>query len=447
MIHEFNLALLAKQLWRLTQNPDSLVARVLRGRYYRLSSPLRVNSVNSPSYIWTSISAVRELLLLGIRQKIHSGYEVKVWEDPWIPLNPARPAIPIAPVMHPNMRVSDLINQELKEWDVNILEQYVSPDDIPLIRSLAISTTHRPDTFCWNFTRHGQYTVKSGYWVAQNLLKDADEKQVLEPSITKLQAFAWKIKTPKKMCHLIWQLLTGQVAVTRNLVRRNIRCDNYCPRCGEPEKSVTHAIFECPPAMQVWLHSTTPTNPGVFPASSIYTNMNYLFWEKDGSLEPEQDRDPYPWIIWYVWKARNDKLFRGIDRDPLEIVRYAESECPAWFNANEKITPIVQESNVEESQVISLGNICLLDGSWTSQAQFSGCGWVWLDSGGKTQLMGSQNFPRKESALHSEVEALRWAMENMLQHSTCQNFGTDCKDLITMIKEPHAWPNHLKFEQ
>ncbi|XP_056850940.1 uncharacterized protein LOC130500203 [Raphanus sativus] len=247
---------------------------------------------------WISISAARELLLLGIRQKIHSGYEVKVWEDPWIPITPARPAKPIAPVMHPNMRVSDLINQELKEWDVDLLEQYVSPADIPLIRSLAISTTHRPDTFCWSFTRNGQYTVKSGYWVAQNLLKDADEKQVLEPSITKLQAFAWKIKAPKKICHLIWKLLTGQVAVTRNLVRRNMRCDNYCPRCGEPEESVTHAIFECPPALQVWLHSSTPTSPAVFPAPSIYTSMNYLFWEKNGILEPDQDRDPYPWLIW-----------------------------------------------------------------------------------------------------------------------------------------------------
>lgn len=32
MIHEFNLALLAKKLWRLVQFPNSFVARVLRGK-------------------------------------------------------------------------------------------------------------------------------------------------------------------------------------------------------------------------------------------------------------------------------------------------------------------------------------------------------------------------------------------------------------------------------
>lgn len=65
----------------------------------------------------------------------------------------------------------------------------------------------------------GQYTVKSGYWVAQNLLKAHEEKEVLEPSITMLKAFAWKLKASKKICHLICQLIIGHVAVTRNLVR------------------------------------------------------------------------------------------------------------------------------------------------------------------------------------------------------------------------------------
>ena len=102
------------------------------------------------------------------------------------------------------------------------------------------------------------------------------------------------------------------------------------------------------------------------------------------------------------------------------------------------VQPVVQDNIPDVSQVISLGNICLLDGSWTSSAHFSGYGWVWMDSVGNIQLMGTRNFTRRESALHSEVEALRWAMENMLQHSKCQSFGTDCKELIAMIKDPQA---------
>ena len=123
------------------------------------------------------------------------------------------------------------------------------------------------------------------------------------------------------------------------------------------------------------------------------------------------------------------------------LVRYAESECQAWFNANETVPSMLQDHIIEEPQVICSGNICMLDGSWTSTSQFSGCGWAWMDNFGKIQFMGTRNIIRCESALHSEVEALRWAMENMLQHSTCQSFETDCKELIAMIKEPHVWPS------
>lgn len=66
---------------------------------------------------------------------------------------------------------------------------------------------------------------------------------------------------------------------------------------------------------------------------------------------------------------------------------------------------------------------------------------VWKDSSAKIQLMGIQNVRRREAALHTNLEAMRWAMESMLQHSTCQYFGTDCKDLVAMIKESQAWPN------
>ena len=131
----------------------------------------------------------------------------------------------------------------------------------------------------------------------------AEEKnEVLEPSITMLQAFVWKIKVSQKICHLIWQLITWHVALTRNLIHR-MRYDNYFLRCEEPEEYVTHAIFEFPPALQAWSLSVTPTSPDTFPVASIYANMDYLIWRKNIIVEPELDRDPYPYIIWYIWKA------------------------------------------------------------------------------------------------------------------------------------------------
>ena len=79
-----------------------------------------------------------------------------------------------------------------------------------------------------------------------------------------------------------------------------MRCDNYCPRCGEPEEFVTHAIFECRPALQAWSLSATPTSQDIFPLSNIHANMDYLFWRTNNIVEPELDRDLYPSIIWYL---------------------------------------------------------------------------------------------------------------------------------------------------
>ena len=82
------------------------------------------------------------------------------------------------------------------------------------------------------------------------------------------------------------------------------------------KKTVSHASFECPPAVQVWELSSRPSSSQIFLVSTIYANMDYSFWRKNNIMKPEDDIDPYSWIIWYIWKARNDKLFRGIDRDP-----------------------------------------------------------------------------------------------------------------------------------
>ena len=72
---------------------------------------MRLNKADRPSYGWTSIMAAKPLMLLGIRQKVHSGNEIRAWEDYWIPTIPARP---LAPVVHPMMSVRDLMTGDPK---------------------------------------------------------------------------------------------------------------------------------------------------------------------------------------------------------------------------------------------------------------------------------------------------------------------------------------------
>ena len=97
---------------------------------------------------------------------------------------------------------------EPRENDMMDYLRSISPLMVPLIRSLAISSTHRRDFFCWNFIKNGQYTVKSGYWIARNLMSADEEMEVVESSIANLQAFGWKVKARQKICHPMWQLLT-----------------------------------------------------------------------------------------------------------------------------------------------------------------------------------------------------------------------------------------------
>ncbi|XP_056841697.1 uncharacterized protein LOC130494887 [Raphanus sativus] len=60
---------------------------------------------------------------------------------------------------------------------------------------------------------------------------------------------------------------------------------------------------------------------------------------------------------------------------------------------------------------------------------------------GLTGLMGEKNVRVSLYPLHSEIEALLWAMEcvrNLRQfHVT---FATDCSQLVKMVLKPDEWP-------
>ena len=61
----FNLALLAKQGWRILQQLNSLVHRVYKAKYFAKESFLNAQVGRRPSYAWRSILAARDIIKKG----------------------------------------------------------------------------------------------------------------------------------------------------------------------------------------------------------------------------------------------------------------------------------------------------------------------------------------------------------------------------------------------
>ena len=193
MLEEFNLALLAKQLWRLVRYPNSLLARVLRGRHFCYQSPLHVKPSYLPSYGWRSMLAARPLLLSGLRKNIGSGWDTKVWRDLWIPTLPARPATSKLVITNPNLYVNELIDQSFKTWNIAKLQELIVPEDIPHILGLHPSLSFSRDSYIWAFTKSGNYSVRSDYWAAKASPREDCDLPFQGPSVKALQAQSWKI--------------------------------------------------------------------------------------------------------------------------------------------------------------------------------------------------------------------------------------------------------------
>ena len=133
----FNLALLGKHGWRLMTHPDSLCARVLKGKYFHNCSFMDATAPRSASATWKAIIAGRVALEQGLIKRVGAGESISIWTHRWIPNTATlRPMGRIG--NDPITRVSELFDQDSGMWDMDLIRtNFLAPDadvilDIPL---------------------------------------------------------------------------------------------------------------------------------------------------------------------------------------------------------------------------------------------------------------------------------------------------------------------------
>ena len=102
------------------------------------------------------------------------------------------------------------------------------------------------------------------------------------------------------------------------------------------------------------------------------------------------DDHQFAWILWYIWKGRNNKVFSNLDTDPRDTLKLAETESTLWAEAqvlkSDRIVPPVEVTTIPSIP----GRWCFTDGSWKENDSYSGQGWL-STLEGFDGLLGARN--------------------------------------------------------
>ncbi|KAF7824035.1 reverse transcriptase [Senna tora] len=190
---KFKIALLAKQAWRILENPDDLWVQVLKGSYFSNGDFLNAKKGYRASWAWSSILEGRNLLMNGACSKIGNGEYVFIWKDKW---------------------VKELIVDGA--LDLSVIEDVINPVEAKAINSIAIRSNGSADRLIWPLCKDGSL------WKA-----------------------IWGVNAVPKVKSFLWMACVRALLTCEALYRRKCAPSPACHICGLEEETDEHVILLC----------------------------------------------------------------------------------------------------------------------------------------------------------------------------------------------------------
>jgi ribonuclease HI len=324
--HCFNKALLAKQLWRLWHNPNSLIAGIMRAKYYPTGQVLEANLGSKPSFAWRSIYSSKDLLMKGLVWRIGNGEKVRIWGDKWGPIQRSYMAHPSFDRIPTDAKVSMLIDKDTGWWDQNVIDDLFNEDEAKTIKAIPLSCTNQEDRLIWRGTTNGLFSVRSGYHLEKEDIEHTKAGSSNGVGNSNIWKSIWNLKVPNMEKHFIWRACHDILPTRENLMRRKIVSDPFCPICGLEIETVGHILWECSSAMDVW---------GVckaFQKRSITGQSFISLVEEISRTGSENDMRLFVGLARQIWLRRNSFVHEGTFTHPDMLVRKAHS-CLEEFEA------------------------------------------------------------------------------------------------------------------
>uniref|UniRef100_A0A2N9F1D0 Reverse transcriptase zinc-binding domain-containing protein n=1 Tax=Fagus sylvatica TaxID=28930 RepID=A0A2N9F1D0_FAGSY len=181
-LHAFNLALLAQQVWRLTQNSESLLYRVYKAKYFPSCSFLNAKIGSNPSFIWRSFLGARDLVKEGSKWKT----------------------------------VHELIDVNSNRWNEALVNSVFEESSAAMIKSIALPFPGLQGKLIWSASP--SFSVESAYSIALHLTPTGLSSTCESSSAAtkKLWRKIWKLRCLSKEDGEIWAAAVWAIWFARN---------------------------------------------------------------------------------------------------------------------------------------------------------------------------------------------------------------------------------------
>ncbi|KAL0406176.1 UNVERIFIED_CONTAM: putative mitochondrial protein [Sesamum latifolium] len=250
-LKEFNLALLAKQAWRVDLGPHSVLNAVLKHKYFPNSSFFDSRLGSSPSYTWKSLWGTRDVLAARMRWRVGDGSSILIIGHPWIPRLESFQPICHPVSLPPDSRVTSLLTDN-KDWNTDHIKKEFCPLDTESILDIKVHEGER-DSLVWNFDKQGRFSVRSAYKVVMRLGRSAECSANTQP-----WDFIWCSKAPPRVILFACRCVADALLTTTPMQSRGVRLTVGCGSCGSGTEDLLHILLNCSLARLVWAVSGLP---------------------------------------------------------------------------------------------------------------------------------------------------------------------------------------------
>uniref|UniRef100_A0A2N9GD20 RNase H type-1 domain-containing protein n=1 Tax=Fagus sylvatica TaxID=28930 RepID=A0A2N9GD20_FAGSY len=254
-LQKFNIALLAKQFWRLMHSTNSLLYKVFSAKFFPSGNILEASENNRGSFAWHSILKAKALILSGFNWRVGDGSRIPIKGSNWLPDEGHRRVLSPLIDLPKDARVAELIHGSPPTWNIHKFG-----------------------------SRDGKYTVRSGHKLLLRDVQGSQPESSRQWDPDPLWKRIWGARVPAKVKSFLWRACHDALPTNSGIFKRKVIPTPHCSLCRNQCEDSTHALWACPVVSQAWtvapeffdLRKTEPMPFSVLVSQVIQINSDVL---------------------------------------------------------------------------------------------------------------------------------------------------------------------------